>query len=146
MANVRTFLVAVLFLCVLCFNVSAGDTKQEQSIVYGKADLINYIGKWKAKDGLAGVVISDYFCDFISYNPVLFLKTMKKNPQIYNEWINEMGNLSFVDWGGCLNRECLRTMVISSLETCCLVNNPDLKPLKKRLLDKLRKTKVQKID
>ncbi|NOY24091.1 MAG: hypothetical protein GXO70_11365 [Acidobacteria bacterium] len=146
MANVRSSLVLVFLLCILCFNTNANDIKQKQSVVYGKQDLINYIEKWKIKDGLAGTFISDYFCDFLNYNPVLFFQTMKNNPPIYDEWVDRIGELSFVDWGGCIDRECLRNMVISSLEQCCLINNPDLKPLRKKLLDKLRKTKVRKID
>lgn len=116
----------------------------EDSVVYTRSDLLSYLEKWKSRDGAAGTVISDYFCMFAAAEPQPFLGLMAEHQHVFREWIQELPNLSFVDFGGCIDRECLRTMMLRSLERVPAQAATDT--LQTRLLEVLRRSSVRKVE
>ena len=128
-------------------NVSVDNSaegRNKKGIVYTESDLELYIQKWRIRDGLAGIVISDYFCEFLLAHTDLFFEIMEKHPDVFNQWLYDIENLSFVDFGGCLDRECLRINMIDAIE---LMQYDRLKEtLGRKLLEKLQSINVRKIE
>ena len=102
--------------CVVAKGGAIPETSYREGIVYTEQDLERYLDKWRIKDGLAGSMISDYFCEFLIINPELFLAVMERNRDVFDAWSEDLQNLSFVDYGGCMNLECLHGMMVSVLE------------------------------
>jgi hypothetical protein len=105
-------LVWVAFLATLS-PLSAG---AHQSTGYTDDDLERYIELWGSRDGLASFVLSDRFCEFLVVRPSHFLETMVLHEAVLDEWLSELAGLSFVDRGGCLDRNCMKRLMIASLE------------------------------
>jgi hypothetical protein len=115
-----------------------------ESVVYSEADLNRYIEKWKIRDGAAGIVVSDFFCDFLASDPGMFLRTMSRNPEVLEEWMERLPDLSFVDRGGCLDLECRRSKMVGALESASV--QPEYEAVRDRLLSLLREVVIREID
>jgi hypothetical protein len=115
-----------------------------ERIVFPRTDLEQHVERWKVRDGIAGFVISDYFCTFLVFDAELFLTVMSEHPDVFGEWSKALSDNSFVDRGGCVNRECLRTQMIDSLEAV----NPrsTVAPLATQVLQQLKRTKVRVVE
>jgi hypothetical protein len=106
--------------------------------------LLSYLEKWKARDGAASTVISDHFCMFTAAEPRLFLETMAEHQSQFDEWVTELPNLSFVDYGGCIDRDCLRVMMLRSLDR--VPAGPTTDALRTRLVEALRQARVRVVE
>ena len=131
-------------LASLWFAAAANPTGAQDSVVYTAADLTSYLEKWERRDGEAGTVISDYFCAFATANPRLFLSTMAEHPQLFSEWVESLPSLSFVNFGGCMDRECMRLTVLGSVERA--EPEPGTSTLQSRLVQVLRTATVKEIE
>ncbi|HEU4402215.1 MAG TPA: hypothetical protein VFT43_08930, partial [Candidatus Polarisedimenticolia bacterium] len=117
---------------------------RDTSIVWTRVDLERYLAKWKIRDGGASVEISDYFCEFAAANPTVFLEVMGENRGQFDGWLHDLGDLSFVDFGGCMNRECLKEVMLKSLGAAH--SKGEGERIRLLLLGKLRHIVVRKVD
>ena len=113
------------------------------AIVYSIDTIQAVTEQWPQRDGAIGFEISDFFCDALLNNPDAFFFVMRGNQAVFSEWLESMADLSFVDFGACTNRECVRKSMISVLKH---VDFEGPGSLRKRLLAKLEATKVRKVD
>lgn len=111
---------------------------------YTEADVESYIAKWAHRDGAAGSMISDEFCRMVTIDPDVFLSVMSKHNGVFQEWMKELPELSFTDWGGCVDLEAKRRDMISALQRM----KPDCRygGQRAKLLKALMKMKIHKID
>lgn len=142
-----SLIASTAFVCTCLLSIarsgverSAGDEK----VVYTRGDLVLYIEKWGRRDGSAGVVISDYFCDFVSADPKLFFAVMEENRSTFDEWLDKLADLSFVDRGGCVDLECERQSMLKDLGMAGI--RPEDEDLRKRLVNRLKSIAVRKLD
>ncbi len=117
---------------------------EREGVVFRRADLEDYLKRWAQRDGLAGLEISDYFCRFSLSNPRVFLHSMAGNRAVFDDWLSQVQDLSFVDWGDCLDRDCLRLRMIAELEH--VEGAGEGRQIRDLLLGRLREIKVRKID
>ncbi len=111
--------------------------------IYSESVLIETIEQWKTRDGALGGAISDYWCEFVIQSPERFLMIMNGRSHVFADWLGSLADLSFTDHGGCINLECRRRQMIGSLES---LSDAKLRPLGKRLLDRLKAIKVRSVD
>jgi hypothetical protein len=146
-ARVLTFALLLLFLA--SGSTLAGDCVPHRSyggdvLLYSRADLERNLELWPQRDGLGGQLLSDYFVDFAIINPGTFLETMADNPAIFGEWLDSLANLSFVDRGGCLDLECRRHQLITTLRRFPAA--AQRKAISSRLLAVAEKIQVRTVD
>lgn len=121
-------------------------TRGKDRILYTQAAIQIYIQKWKIKDGAAVGIISDYFCDAVRVNPGDFLR-MSVQEKIFNEWLKYLPDQSFVDYGGgCIDLDRMRLEMVDSLESLGMVKDSKVEFAREKLLAKLKKIKIRKID
>jgi hypothetical protein len=111
--------------------------------VYSPSDLQLYIQKWHHRDGAAAQTISDYFCEFVMREPSAFFSIMEQNPTCYEQWLEELPGLSFTDYGGCVNPECIRAGMLTALTGLTLP--PTQEAMKNRLIALLRSTSIRRV-
>jgi hypothetical protein len=129
--------------CATTLGASSANASPGSSL-WTSADLHRLISKWQARDGSAVFVLSDQLCDFAVGDPALFTRVMNETPTAWNSWIDGLSDSSFVDRGGCIDRECLRTTMIKSLELAKL-DGPSER-LREALLNRLRGILVRHVD
>jgi hypothetical protein len=118
--------------------------EEQNSLPFSRADLQQWIEKWGHRDGLGGSAISDFFCSFALQHPDIFLEEMKDDETVFDQWLANLQGLSFTDFGGCLDRECMRLKLIGALERH--IPSTETEALHKRLLDQLRSISVTVVD
>lgn len=69
--------------------------------------------------------ISDFFCEFLESQPTVFFSVMQEHPDAFETWLGTLEENSFVDRGGCLDRECFRQRMLSRLDTILLFKQLD---------------------
>jgi hypothetical protein len=61
----------------------------------GKAFIL-IMSYWQKRDGAASYIVSDIFLDILTSNYKFFFLQMKNYPTEFDNWLLELGNLSFV--------------------------------------------------
>ena len=120
------------------------DHEEQSCVPFSRADLQRWIEKWNHRDGLGGSAISDFFCSFALQHPDVFLEEMKDNELVFSQWLAKLQKLSFTDFGGCLDRECMRLGLIAALER--QKPSAETEALHNRLLDHLKSISVIVVD
>lgn len=113
-------------------------------LVYTDEDLLDFIGRWSRRDGIAGQVISDYFLEFLGARPVFFLETMAVHPETFDSWCENLADLSFVDFGGCVDVSCKKASVEQSLRLAQVSGNAER--FRVELLKRIQEIKIRVIE
>jgi hypothetical protein len=113
--------------------------------VYTKHEMIELLRQWRAADGDAVLVLSDRLAFFLTGNPQEFCLQMARHPKQLESWLARLGGTTFTDYGGCINRSCLRKQMIDAIES---VKNPtrSAEATRLKILVALRNTDIHAID
>ena len=122
---------------------SVQPARSETLPIYSAKLLEQTIQQWPQRDGDLGRELSDYWCDFAVQYPGTFLTVFSHLETVFSQWLEELPDLSFTQIGGCLDRECLRTMLIKSIDLADLGKRENA--LGSRLSALLKKVRVEKV-
>jgi hypothetical protein len=120
-----------------------GSASSDDRLVFTDDDLRDYMNRWLRRDGLAGHYISDYFLEYLGLHAERFLEIMSERPEVYESWIQELPDHSFVDYGGCIDTahlSCQKTSLIQVLESKPVQGRAEA--LRLKLLARLREVTV----
>lgn len=122
----------------------AGAVTADEFLVYTDEDLLDYIDRWSRRDGIAGQVISDYFLEFLGARPVFFLETMALHRETFDTWTKDLANLSFVDFGSCIDVRCKKDSAEKSMHLAQVSGDAEI--LRTRLLSRLQHIEIRIIE
>jgi len=134
----------VVVSCLLTAPALATGAQPKGLPIYSAQLLEETIAQWWYRDGDLSRELSDYWCEFAIRNPERFLTAFSHHEAVFNQWLAELPNLSFTDIGGCLDRECLRTMLIKRLDLAEPAKRQQA--LGSRLANRLREIHVSKVE
>jgi hypothetical protein len=130
--------------CILVvLAASAAVSTSDDRLVFTDDDLRDYMNRWLRRDGVDGLIISNYFLDYLGLNPGPFLRIMSERPDVFGSWLEELPRVSFVDGSGCVDLECRKAGLISLVES--LHTDETTEPLRLKLLARLEQIEVRTI-
>ena len=120
-----------------------GQVAPTWSHFYTEVDVESYVLKWHI-GGAAVEMVSDEFCDMVFMDPDVFLTVMARHNDVFEDWLKQLPDRSFVDSGGHIDYEARKRSMINSLKR--LKAGQPYDGLKEKLLATLTKLKIRKID
>lgn len=134
---------SILVLVSSLLATSVSSVRSEGIAIYSPKLLEQTIQQWAHRDGDLGRELSDYWCDFAVQDPGAFLTVFSHHEAVFDQWLEELPDLSFTQIGGCVDRECLRTMLIKSIDFADFSKRQSV--LGSRLSARLKKIHVEKV-
>ena len=133
------YLCAVSIACAVVAPIPA-----KAGAPFTRVDLDRLNAEWPARDGAAGIAMSDHLCQFVLHDSALLLDYMVDHREFFDEWLAAIKNLSFVDRGDCIDRECMRVRMMGAVGAAQL--QPQSRALGDRLVARLREITVRAVD
>ena len=131
---------SIIVLALASWFSLLGQVAPTGSHFYTEVDVESYVLKWNI-GGAAVEMVSDEFCDMVFMDPDVFLTVMAKHNGVFEDWLKQLPDRSFVDSGGHIDYEAKKRSMINSLKR--LKPGQPYDGLKAKLLDTLTKLKIR---